>query len=165
MEKEKKWEIKNKLKIKHEKSKIDEIIHLLLENRSLKTPEEIENFLHPKLEGVTIDAVGLDKKQVKKTLERIKKSIDNKERIIIFGDYDVDGITATAILWETLHGLGADVLPYIPHRVDEGYGLSVKGIEHVLEKHPDTKLIITVDNGIVAAKPVAFANEQNIDVI
>ncbi|MDE2588104.1 MAG: single-stranded-DNA-specific exonuclease RecJ, partial [Patescibacteria group bacterium] len=88
-----------------------------------------------------------------------------KEKIIVFGDYDVDGITGTAVLWETLYKQGADVTPYIPHRVDEGYGLSIKGIENVLTQFPDTRLIITVDNGIVANEAVAFANKKGIDVI
>ncbi len=92
----------------------------------------------------------------------------------MFGDYDVDGITGAAILWETLHALGAKVMPYIPHRIEEGYGLSVKGIQNIMEGIPPILtvgrddgggLIITVDNGIVASEAVAFANKQAIDVI
>lgn len=165
----KKWDIVHKLKIKNEKLKIAEVIDALLENRGLKTKEEIEAFLHPTLELVTVDSVGIDKKQLKKTLKRIEEAIEKKEQIIVFGDYDVDGISGTAILWETLHELGANALPYIPHRVDEGYGLSIKGIQNV-QSHPpaggsNIKLIITVDNGIVAHEAVEFANKQGIDVI
>ncbi|MBI4097506.1 MAG: single-stranded-DNA-specific exonuclease RecJ, partial [Candidatus Levybacteria bacterium] len=92
-------------------------------------------------------------------------AIEKKEQIIIFGDYDADGVSGTAILWETLNSLSANVMPYIPHRVEEGYGLSVKGIENLLKTFPNTKLIITVDNGIVANKAVEFANSLGLDVI
>jgi len=95
-------------------------------------------------------------------------AIKNKEKIVIYGDYDVDGISGTAILWETLNLLGAKVMPYIPHRIGEGYGLSIRGIENIKNQKSnlkDTGLIITVDNGIVANKAVDFANEQDIDVI
>jgi single-stranded-DNA-specific exonuclease len=158
MQTDKKWNVLNKTKSR-------EITEILLENRGIKTKKEAEEFLNPKLETVTADSVGIDKKQLKKATERIKSAIKNKEQIVVFGDYDVDGITGTAILWETLHSIGAKVMPYIPHRIDEGYGLSVKGIENVKNLHKDLKLIITVDNGIVANKAVDFANEQEIDVI
>lgn len=159
----KKWEIL--AKIKKTKVETKEIIGLLLENRGIKTKKEVEEFLNPKLEAVTIEIVGIDKKQLKKAIARIELAIKNKEQIVVFGDYDVDGIGGTAILWETLNLIGAKVMPYIPHRIDEGYGLSIKGIENVKEQYGDLKLIITVDNGIVANKPVDFANEQGIDVI
>ena len=68
-------------------------------------------------------------------------------------------------MWETLNNLKADVLPFIPSRFEEGYGLSIKGIENVLNKSRDIKLIITVDNGIVANDAVDFANKKGIDVI
>jgi single-stranded-DNA-specific exonuclease len=149
----------------NEKLKIQEIIAIVLKNRDIKTKKEVEEFLHPQLRSVTVTNVEIDTKQLAKTLKRIHKAIEKKEQIIVFGDYDVDGITGTAVLWETLHGIGANVMPYIPHRVDEGYGLSIKGIENVLIQFPDTKLIITVDNGIVANEAVTFANSKGVDVI
>lgn len=161
----KKWDIQQEIKNKNSKVEINEIIDVLLQNRGITNAKEKEQFLHPHLEEVTAKNVGLDSKQLKKALTRIKKAIQNKEQIIVFGDYDVDGITGTAILWETLHALNANVKPYIPHRVDEGYGLSKIGIENVLIQSPETALIITVDNGIVAHEAVDFANEKNIDVI
>ena len=126
----KKWEILQNSKFKIQNSKFDELIQLLLHNRGIKTKKDVEDFLHPDLGKVTPDNVGIDLKHLKKTLKRLKKVFDKKEKIVVFGDYDVDGITGTAILWETLYGLGFDVLPYIPHRVDEGYGLSIYGIEN-----------------------------------
>jgi single-stranded-DNA-specific exonuclease len=181
----KRWKTVNKLKVKSEKLKVNKVIKLLLKNRGLKTKKEIGEFLNPKLENVTIENVGIDKKQLKKAIDRIQKSIKNKEKIVVFGDYDVDGICGTAILWETLNSLGAKAMPYIPHRIEEGYGLSIKGIQNVIlstfdklsvnsAKNLDpsatpqddkTGLIITVDNGIVANKAVDFANKQGIDVI
>ena len=161
----KKWETINQFKVQSSKFKVKELIKILLENRGIKTKKEIEEFLEPKLESVTVKNVGINEKQLKKSIERIKKAIENKERVIVFGDYDADGICATAILWETLHGLGANAMPYIPHRIDEGYGLSKKGISNIQFQISNVKLIITVDNGIVANEAVEFANSQGIDVV
>ena len=158
----KKWIVLNK---ENKKLDNDEIVKILLENRGLKTKKEIEKFLTPDLLDLTIENAKIDRKEVGKSIERINKAIKEGEQIIVFGDYDVDGICGSAILWETLSSLGAKVLPYIPHRIDEGYGLSEKGITNILKKHPGTKLIITVDNGIVANSAVDFANKSKIDVI
>lgn len=148
-----------------ENATTDQLIELLLDNRGIKTKKDKENFLDPKLEDLTVENVGIDKKNLMKAIKRIKKAMDHNEQIVVFGDYDVDGITGSAILWEVLHGMGAKILPYIPNRVDEGYGLSELGIKNAQIKIPDIKLIITVDNGIVADKAVDFANTQGIDVI
>ncbi len=144
---------------------IERIRDILLHNRGIISKEEKERFLNPKLGSIDIDSVGIDRDETRRAFQRIKEAIDNKEQIIIYGDYDVDGITGTAIFWETLKKLGAVVMPYIPHRVEEGYGLSEKGIENVLSQYPKTSLIITVDNGIVANKAVDFAVKKKIDVI
>lgn len=160
-----KWKILSKLMINDKGLRIKGLVKILLENRGIKTKKEVEEFLSPKLENVTTDSVGIDKKQLAKAIARIELAIKNKEKIVVFGDYDVDGICGTAILWETLNSLGAKVMPYIPHRIEEGYGLSIKGIENVKNQYENVKLIITVDNGIVANKAVEFANKQRIDVI
>ena len=154
-------------RIKNQKSKIksEELIKILLANRGIKSKTEIDNFLNPKLSDVTCESVKIDGKQLKKTLQRIKKAIKNNEKIIIYGDYDVDGICGTAILWETLNSLKSDVMPYIPSRFDEGYGLSVVGISNIKNKISNIKLIITVDNGIVANEAIDFTNKHGIDVI
>ncbi len=161
----KKWETMSKIKNKKENIKNEEVIRILLENRGIKTKKETEDFLNPKLAEVTIENVRISKPQVKKSIDRIKKAIKNKEQIVVFGDYDVDGICGTAILWETLNDLGAKVMPYIPNRIDEGYGLSLAGISNIKNKISNIGLIITVDNGIVANKAVDFAKKQGIDVI
>lgn len=144
---------------------LDELISILLENRGIVTPEEKKNYLHASLKDITTDFVGIDHQELYKTLVRLKESFIKKEKIIIYGDYDVDGITGTAILWETMHKVGFNVMPYIPHRVDEGYGLSLKGIDVVLKQFPETKIIITVDNGIVAHDAVTYANSLGLEVI
>ncbi len=166
----KKWNIQNNFQFSIFNFQLDRLVNILLENRGVKNKKEIDDFLNPKLEKVTIKSVVIDSKQLKITLKRIKQALEKKEQIIVFGDYDVDGICGTAILWETLNNLGANVLPYIPHRVDQGYGLSIKGIEDLLSTERYTlnairSLIITVDNGIVANDAVDFANKLGIDVI
>ncbi|OGH18065.1 MAG: single-stranded-DNA-specific exonuclease RecJ [Candidatus Levybacteria bacterium RIFCSPHIGHO2_12_FULL_38_12] len=166
----KKWEIQNKVKSQKSKVKIDELTKVLFENRGIKTNKEREEFLHPDISLVTTENVGADRMQLQKAVDRIAKAVENKEQIIVYGDYDVDGISGTAILWETLHQLGAKVLPYIPYRMDEGYGLSIRGIDKLKTqnsklKTDEAKLIITVDNGIVAHDAVEYANDQGMDVI
>lgn len=142
-----------------------DILKILLKNRGLKSKKEINSFLNPDLKTVTAQNVSINKIQLKKAIGRIKKAIKRGEEIVVFGDYDVDGICGAAILWETLHSQGAKAAPYIPHRIDEGYGLSIKGILNVKKQFPNVKLIITVDNGIVANEAVDFANKQGLEVI
>ncbi|MGH7245614.1 MAG: single-stranded-DNA-specific exonuclease RecJ [Candidatus Levyibacteriota bacterium] len=160
----KKWEILSSFQTDPKTFKHEDLLDILLKNRNI-TKKDSAGFLHPKLSDVTIASVGIDKKQLAKAKKRLEKAISQKEKIVVYGDYDVDGITASAIVWETLFAKKADVTPYIPHRVDEGYGLSILGIDNLLLQVPETKIIITVDNGIVANKAVAYAKEKNIDVI
>jgi len=171
MKQEKKWQIVNQLQFSasdfsdNSQETEEKLIQLLLENRGIITKEDAQEFLHPSLDKVTPDFVGIDKKQLQKAIQRVRDAIEKNEQVVIFGDYDVDGITASAILWESFQSLGTRVMPYIPHRVGEGYGLSEKGIDNVLVQYPDTKLLVTVDNGIVANEAVAYANQKGLDVI
>jgi single-stranded-DNA-specific exonuclease len=138
----------------------DDIIGILLKNRGVD-----DKFLHPKdPREFTAKDVGIDPTALKKALTRIRKAIKEKESIVVYADYDADGISAGAIMWETIHAMGGLVMPYIPHRVEEGYGLSVKGIDAVREQF-DPSLIITVDHGITAREKVAYAKSVGIDVI
>lgn len=98
-----------------------------------------------------------------KAVSRIRKAIDSFERIAVYGDYDVDGVTATALLFSYLESVGANVMYYIPEREGEGYGLNCGAIDKLREM--DINLIITVDNGISAVKEVAHANTLGIDVV
>jgi len=161
----KRWDIIKKFQISNFKFQIKDIIKMLLENRGVKTKKEKELFLNPP-DPYTLSAedVEINNEQLKKATTRIKKAIKNKESIVVYADYDADGITAGAIMWETIHGLGGNIMPYIPHRVEEGYGLSVKGIDQVIaDYHPG--LIVTVDHGITAKEKVSYAKKQGIDVI
>lgn len=138
---------------------------ILLANRNLESKEDIENYLYPTLDSLEITKLGIAKKDVESAKKLIQETKKKEKTIVIYGDYDVDGICATAILWETLYNDYKKIIPYIPNRVEEGYGLSLKGIDNVLEKYPDTQLIITVDNGVSAIDAVAYAKEKDVSVI
>lgn len=146
-------------------SKGEDIIAVLLANRGLTSKKDIEEFLHPS-DPYTLKPQDVDVETgaLKKAIRRIQTAVQKKESIVVYADYDADGITAGAIMWETLYGLGARVMPYIPHRTEEGYGLSIKGIDAVREQF-DPTLIITVDHGITAKEKIAYAKKLGIEVI
>ena len=141
------------------RSEMTDLKSLLLTNRSISSDQE-EAFLNPTLEHIP-DPFLFD--QMDQALERVLEAIETRERIVIFGDYDVDGITGTAILVRTLLKIGAQVSYRLPHRVLDGYGLKDHLIDEMASK--DVKLIITVDNGISAAKEIEYAKGLGIDVI
>lgn len=153
------WEVLAKLPNKN-------IINTLLKNRGIKTLKEKKEFFDPtRPEKLSLKSLGISQTEIKKAIKRIKLAKKTKEKVIVYGDYDADGICATAILWECLYKLGLNVLPYIPERFSEGYGLNVESIRRLKEKDPDLSLILTVDHGIVADKKVDVAKELGIDVI
>jgi single-stranded-DNA-specific exonuclease len=157
-----KWEILDKQKVKDTKS----LIEVLLENRGIKTKKEIDEFLNPKNPNkIGLKELKISKTSIQRIVKRLKEAKEKKEKIIVFGDYDCDGVCATAILWETLYKLGYDAMPYIPDRFEEGYGLKKESIQRLLSKEKDLKLIITVDNGIVAYDAISEAKKRGIDVI
>lgn len=145
-------------------SDISEIQKVLLEHREIRGVKETEKFLHPKLSDINYDQLGIDTQELEKASRRIQKAIKEKESVIVYTDYDVDGISSGAIVWETLFHAGARVLPHVPHRIDEGYGLTLKGIDHVRKEFGAT-LIITVDHGITAQEKIDYAKNQGIDTI
>ncbi len=144
---------------------INRFIEELLVRRAVTTKSERNEFLSPinPMEFTAKD-VGVNQDQLNKSLTRILEAIEKKQSIVVYADYDADGVTAGAILWETLWSMGARAMPYIPHRVDEGYGLSLKGIDNVREQF-DPALIITVDQGVTAHEKVAYAKSLGIEVI
>lgn len=167
-----KWKIFSKTPTSDNK----EIIKILLENRGLKTKKGVEEFLNPiKPENFTAKDLDIDAKEIAKAVKRINKAITEGEGIVVYGDYDADGICATAILWENLYKLTKNVLPYIPERVSEGYGMNCNSISKlktsafakasVDKQNTQLKLIITVDHGITAGEKIKFAKELGIDVI
>ncbi len=131
----------------------------LLHNRGLDDPQTASLFLNPKLSQLhdPVDIPNLDR-----AAKRIKQAIHDQQPIVIYGDYDVDGITASAILWHMLTLAGACVRTYTPHRIEEGYGLNNEAIETLCQANP---LIISVDCGITAIEPAAIAKAQGVDLI
>lgn len=140
--------------------KSDDLIEQVLLNRGIKTSIQKDKFFHPKLEDFNSD---LNIKGIKKASERIKKAIKDGELIIAYGDYDVDGVAGAAILYQGLTAVGAKILPYIPHREKEGYGLSKLGLEFARDS--GASVVITTDTGIVAFEMAKFAKELGLDLI
>ncbi|MBU0576533.1 single-stranded-DNA-specific exonuclease RecJ [Patescibacteria group bacterium] len=141
----------------------NELRNILIKTRGLEKKDEL--FFSPlNPTKISIQEVGLDAGQLKKAVKRILKAIEKKEKVVIFGDYDADGVCATAILWQALYKMGCQVIPFIPLREKHGYGLSDKALDDLLAKDkPD--LIITVDNGIVAHKSAQRVLDAGIDLI
>ena len=130
----------------------DDLITQLLQNRGIKTEAQKEKFFNPKLEEYEKD---LELSGISIAIKRIKKAIEAQELILVYGDYDVDGVCSCTILYKGLTSIGAKVLPYIPHREKEGYGMSKVGLEFARDS--GATLVITVDNGIVAIEQAKYA--------
>ncbi len=148
-----------RIKTPHPAQKEDWLAQVLAKNRGLSTKSQLDQFLNPTFDQITAVSVG----KTQKAIERIKTAIKNNEKIIVYSDYDADGISATAIMWETLNDLGAKVMPYVPHRIKEGYGLFTPAIEELSKS--GVKLIITVDHGVTAVAQVEAAQKLGVDVI
>ncbi len=139
---------------------IDPFAALLVTSRGFENTDEIADFFDHDaplcLSPLSIADMG-------KAAERINRAIDDFEMICVFGDYDADGVTATALLYSYLETRGANVIRYIPDRLTEGYGLNIGAIEHLCEM--GVKLIVTVDNGVSAIDEAVRAKELGIDLI
>ncbi len=162
-----KWEILGRVANRGSKKiKTSDIVNILLKNRGLKTEKQKAEFFNPTSPyQLKLADLNIEVNQVKKALKVIKKAIRENQQIVIFGDYDADGICATAILWETLYSLSKNVYPYLPDRFEEGYGINLSSIENLKSRYPQVKLIITVDNGIVAYEAVDKALSLGLKVI
>ena len=148
-------------KISGELGRNQSITNKLLELRGIKTEEAKREFLNPLEITLMHPNTFCD---MPKAVERIKKAIDEKENILIYGDFDADGVTSTSVLVKTFSYLGGVVDYYIPDRDTEGHGLNSKALVKLLsQKKP--KLIITVDNGISSVEEVKFINSFGRDVI
>ena len=139
---------------------VSELTAKLLYNRGYETAEDARSFLENETSVLHDHYKRAD---VKAAIERIKKAIDTKEKIVIYGDYDVDGVTAVSTLYLYLSELGADAGYYIPKRDGEGYGVSCGAIDRLAEL--GVKLIITVDTGITANDEADYAREKGIDMV
>jgi single-stranded-DNA-specific exonuclease len=140
--------------------KISPIVAQMLLNRGVSDFENAQAFLRPSLLALADPNLlpGLTD-----AAQRIAGAIRDREKIVIYGDYDVDGITATSILWHAITLLGGVVETYIPHRIDEGYGLNSEALGQIIDG--GAKLIVTVDCGITAIEPAKIARERGVDLI
>ncbi|MBO5066623.1 MAG: single-stranded-DNA-specific exonuclease RecJ [Clostridia bacterium] len=137
---------------------IEPFAALLLCSRGLTDEFEVESFL---FDTELIDPFTLPDMEI--ACERVHKAVDSGERITVFGDYDADGVTSTALMYSFLSSRGAVVDYYIPDRADEGYGMNNRAIDSLKER--GTGLIVTVDNGISAIDEIEYAKSLGIDVV
>ena len=150
----------NLMKSRVEKT-ISPLVRTILERRGIIELEAQKAFLHPDYTRAKHDPFLFP--DMKRAVTRVKKALKLKQKVTIYGDYDIDGMTATVILWESLRKFGLDVETYTPDRFSEGYGLNVEAIEKLAAD--GTKLIITVDNGTLSIKEIARAKDLGVDVI
>lgn len=139
---------------------VDKVISSMLIKRGIKTFNQAKDFFRPNIEQLHDPFL---MKDMNKAVNRILQAIENKESIMIFGDYDVDGTSSVALLSSFLNDIGANISTYIPDRNNEGYGISLKAID-LAEKNKET-LIIALDCGIKASDQVQYALKKKIDFI
>ena len=165
---QKKWEIEKSLS-RDEKQTVKQlaselkcpfIIAELLYRREMMSADELKSYFYPDLKMLHDPFLFLD---MDKAVKRIISAIDAGEKITIYGDYDVDGTTSTALLFLGLKKLNAVVEYYIPHRMIDGYGLSINGLEHLRDN--GTSLIISVDCGIIALEEIEAINAMGMQII
>ena len=140
--------------------KIDKVLALLLLQRNIKTHEEAKAFFHPDLNRLHDPFLMQD---MDRAVARVEQALDAREGILVYGDYDVDGTTAVALMYSFLRKIHPNVYSYIPDRNNEGYGVSFRGIDTAREKN--CKLIIALDCGIKADREIEYAASQGIDII
>ena len=157
----KKWQLQSDLLVKDKK----QLSAVLLKNRGIDL-NLADKFFDPtrpkKWQLKNLDFSRSDFNKIKKRLDLAKKE---KETVYIFGDYDSDGVCASAILWEGLKFLGINSLPFIPNRQKHGYGLSIKALKDLFKQKGKPDLLITVDNGIVALPALKFLAKEGVEVI
>lgn len=159
------WNLKpkpdsEKIKSLQNSLNVDELTATLLVQRGIENFEEARQFFRPKLEDLHDPYL---MKDMDKAVNRIEKAIENQERILVFGDYDVDGTTAVSLVSSYLKSFYPNVDTYIPDRYDEGYGISYKGIDYAEDN--EISLIIALDCGIKSIDHIAYANAKNIDFV
>ena len=132
----------------------------LLVQRGIETYEQAKNFFHPDLNDLHDPFL---MKDMDKAVSRIQHALDNREGILVYGDYDVDGTTAVSMVYSFFKRFYPKVRTYIPDRNNEGYGVSFQGIDYAREN--DCRLIIALDCGIKDEKEIEYAREKRIDII
>ena len=156
----KQWDLPAPVKDHSLPSHLPLAIAKVLQHRGIDTAEKLRVFLEPpqRLPYDPLRLAGMDK-----ALQRIYQAISHKERVGVFGDFDVDGVTGAAIVVEGLEAFGLSVLPYLPHRTEEGHGLSEAAVRHLVDQ--GASLIITVDCGVTSPGEVTYAQHLDTDVI
>ena len=147
----------------NEKISGQQLVDIIIKSRNINNVKE---FIDPP-SPLTISIVDFDKKfnsSFKKILKILKEMRAKKKMVVVYTDYDADGITGGAILWETLYKLGFNAMPYVPDRKKEGYGFSIKGLDNVIKKF-NPSLIISVDHGITKVKEIAYAKKKGIKIV
>lgn len=129
-------------------------------SRGLDTKESIEHFMNPNIDWIDDPFLLFD---MEKAVDRIKRAVTNDEKITIYGDYDADGATSTAILYEAIELLGGQVEYFIPNRFKEGYGPNINAFDELINS--GTQLIVTVDNGISGHDAISHAQSRGVDVV
>lgn len=140
--------------------KVDSVISNLLAQRGIEDYEQARVFFRPELSDLHDPFL---MKDMDKAVERLEFAIKNKEKILVYGDYDVDGTTAVALVYSYLRQFHPHLGFYVPNRYSEGYGVSIQGIDHAAEA--GYKLIITLDCGIKATEKAQYANSKGVDLI
>jgi single-stranded-DNA-specific exonuclease len=141
---------------------LEELQEILLENREVENFDQF--FTPPSPLKIELSDVDINPQEVKTAVKLLNQAQEEEQDVLIFGDYDADGISATAILWRVLHNAGLKVRPFIPDRAKHGYGITSETLEEIFtEQKPD--LIITVDNGIVAHDAAQYATDQGVPMI
>lgn len=160
----KKWEYyekdEEKVKVVQEQFGLSRLLATIIVNKGLQTKEEIEVFLNPTRKDFHDPYLMPD---MRIAVDRIVKAIENQEKVIIYGDYDVDGITSITVLKKFLADRGLQVDSYIPNRLDEGYGLNKAAIENIVKQ--GYQLMITVDCGISGIEEIDYANSLGLETI
>lgn len=156
-----KWVSKDKFPKDYlKKSDFSDLEKQLLFTRGIQDEKGAEDFLNPKYEALHDPLL---MKGIKEAVDRIKEAIEHKEKVVVYGDYDVDGITSTAILYEVLSRLDIETEYYIPKRNTEGYGLNKDALDEIAGN--GANLVITVDCGVTAVGEVKYAKKLDLDVI
>ena len=141
--------------------RISPILANLLVQRGIDTVDKAEKFFKPSLADLHDPFL---MKDMEKAVERVERAVANQEKIMVYGDYDVDGCTAVALVYKFLRQIGhKNLMFYIPDRYTEGYGISTKGIDHAARK--GATLIIALDCGIKAIEKVDYAKRKGVDFI
>lgn len=160
----KRWNLlaadEKKIESLHQSLKIHSAICKILVQRDIETFDDAKDFFRPQLSSLHSPWL---MKDMDKAVDRIISAFNNLEKILVFGDYDVDGTTAVACLYQFLQKIYSNIDFYIPHRYREGYGISKAGIDFAKENN--FTLIISLDCGIKSAELIACARSMNIDFI